>query len=146
MPLTMQCLSQSTFFVTRELNWVKQIRHPWLGKMILIKKPKIIACLCGLFKSPSTVWILHCKKCQTVYTINWYFTWCFVPEHKIMEEYKGELYVTENILILWKILPIRRGLPLCKYVCSNNLHWAYVYSSRKARNRDKNITETRHIF
>lgn len=106
---------------------MEQIRHPWLGKMILIKQLKIIACLCGLFHPT----LIALQKCQMLYTFNWYFSWCFAPEHKIMEQYKGELYITENILILWKILPIRRGLPLCKYVCSNNLHWAYVYSSRK---------------
>lgn len=133
---------QSAPLVTRELNWVEQIRHPWLGKMILIKQLKIIACLCGLFHPT----LIALQKCQMLYTFNWYFSWCFAPEHKIMEQYKGELYITENILILWKILPIRRGLPLCKYVCSNNLHWAYVYSSRKAQNRDRNFTETRHIF
>lgn len=104
---------RSAPLVTRELNSVEQIRNPWLGMMILIKQPKIIACLCDLFKSPSTVWS-HCEKCQTVYTINWYFTWCFVPEHKIMEQYKGELYVTENILILWKILPIN-NMQICLF-------------------------------
>lgn len=57
-----------------------------------------------------------------------------------MEQYKGELYITENILILWKILPIRRGLPTIY------IEHDYVYSSRKAQNSDKNITETRHIF